>query len=97
MILPLPVALPAAESDVRFIDLSEYDDIFDDISSAFPYIPRPGIGCGMMPTDAMANGALMVHEVGNFIASFVPTIDDFSRLNEKFVIPKEIPFEISQA
>lgn len=89
MILPLPVALPAAEDDVRFIDLSEYDDIFEDLSSAFPYVPPRQLGCAMLPTAAVANDALLVHKVGNFIASFVPTMDDFSRLDEQFVIPTE--------
>jgi hypothetical protein len=32
---------------------------------------------------------LKVHEVGNFVASFVPSQSDFDRLDPQFVIPKE--------
>src|SRR5690606_16069404 len=32
---------------------------------------------------------LAVHEVGDFVASFVPTLADFRRLDPQFVIPQE--------
>lgn len=86
MILPIPVALPAREDSVKFINLEEYRNFFDDLDSAFPYI-------GDRPKSAMYNPAsgrpLELQEVGDFVASFVPTLKDFSRLDPQFVIPKE--------
>ena len=90
MILPLPVATPAREDSVRFIDMSDYDDFFKDLSKAFPYIQPKGLLLSARVDSARAPAAnLVVHEVGNFIASFVPTVDDFDRLDPQFVIPKQ--------
>ena len=89
MILPLPVETPAQEDSVRFIDLSGYEEFFGDLAKAFPYIPNRSIGCAMMPTDSMSKSALEIHQVGNFVASFVPTVDDFDRLDKQFMIHKE--------
>ncbi len=38
---------------------------------------------------ATSLGALSVQQVGDYIASFVPTMADFSRLDPQFLIPKE--------
>ena len=92
MILPVPVKQPSQENSLRFIDLSKYEKFFDDLASAFPRQPKFTLGCAATPTSASRGGidsALLVHEVGDFIASFVPAIDDFDRLDEQFVIPKE--------
>ena len=90
MILPLPVSLPAKETSIRFIDLSDYEDFFQDLARGFPYIPGRQIGCSILPqTDSAFGEKLEVHEVGKFIASFVPTIADFSRIDEQFVIPAQ--------
>ena len=88
MILPIPVQVPTVESSVKFIDLSNYEMFFPDMAKAFPFIPQRGIGCGIDAVSA-AKGNIEVHEVGNFVASFVPTIDDFARLDPRFSIPKE--------
>ena len=55
MILPLPVALPAGERSIRFIDLSGYDNFFEDLSRAFPYIPKQSLGCS---TQTLSKGAV---------------------------------------
>ena len=85
MILPLPTALPALEDSVRFIALDGYRDFFVDLAGAFPSVA--GIGCGVSPS-INTSIDLQVHEVGDFIASFVPSIDDFARLDPQFAIPK---------
>jgi len=88
IILPLPVATGASEEDVSFIDLSHYDDFFVHLAKAFPYIPRRGFGCSAGPDGSVdVAAALPVHSVGNFIASFVPTVEDFDRLDPQFSIP----------
>lgn len=90
MILPLPVATPAREDSLRFISLKDYESFFHHLDEAFPEITPPS----RFQTDSLlaAAGAiepqLAVHEVGDFVASFVPTMNDFARLDQRFVIPK---------
>ena len=90
MILPLPVAKPAQEDSLRFISLKKYDSFFDDLDDAFPTIRPPArfrVDSARDAPSAIASN-LAVHEVGDFVASFVPTMNDFSRLDQRFVIPK---------
>src|SRR5687768_18569857 len=74
MILPIPVAQPAAEEAVQFVDLHEYPQLFAGLRRAF-HIPRPAT-LGRAPTAAAA--PLKVVQVGGFNASFVPAVRDFS-------------------
>ena len=86
MVLPLPVKASAEESDVHFIDLSGYPDFFADLQRGFP-VPASGssFGCSRSVSARFA-GPLKVLSVGNFEASYVPTMKDFSRLDERFRI-----------
>ncbi len=87
MILPLPVKQSAGEQSVRFVDLSGYDRFFTDLKSGFPALRKTR---SILPAAGIAsNVALQVHKVGRFVASFVPTIDDFARLDPQFTIPRE--------
>jgi hypothetical protein len=87
MILPVPIRRPATGESLRFIDLREYEDFFDDLDDGFPYVqPSFNISCSK-PVDVKSAGALKVFEVGNYIASFVPTMLEFSRLDERFTLP----------
>ena len=90
MILPLPVALPARESAVRFKNLKQYPDFFQVLESAFPPQEEGGFLRSKSAGLAAASAPLEVHEVGDFVASFVPSIADFSRLDQRFVLSKEI-------
>ncbi|HUE73469.1 MAG TPA: hypothetical protein VMP01_21505 [Pirellulaceae bacterium] len=94
MILPVPVRRPAHEDSLRFIDLSHYETFFDDLANGFP-LRREGIGCSAGTTTA-AVAELEVFKVGNYIASFVPTLADFSRLDERFTLPKATWAKIPQ-
>ena len=88
MILPIPVRQPVSETSLRFIDLSEYETFFEDLDNGFPYIPqRNSIGCSAQVDSELKSG-LIVFEVGSYIASFVPSISDFSRLDSRFALPK---------
>lgn len=89
MILPLPVALPAAEDAVQFVDLSAYPDFFDDLEHAFP-AEFQAAGLSRAISAAPAARALKVHDVGDFEASFVPQQADFRRLDPRFVIDPSI-------
>lgn len=89
MVLPLPVPPNPPEDPVRFINLRRYPTFFDDMSRGFP--PR------MMysefrgaPAVSFDPPKLRVHDVGDFEASFVPRIDDFARLDERFRISRDV-------
>lgn len=87
MILPLPAKPNAGESSIRFIDLSSYGNFFDDMERGFPE-PQPRIAApGGRNSGAVDSPMLEVHEVGDFIASFVPQMKDFDRLDPQFAIP----------
>jgi hypothetical protein len=84
MILPLPVRTPAHENDLEFIDLKGYSYFFDDLERCFPQ-PRAAESLLSAHTATSAEIApLAVVPVGNFEASFVPAIKDFSRLDARF-------------
>lgn len=88
MILPLPVAPGTAEDALKFINLEDYADFFDDLRSGFP---RPkALGRAAVASNALESGTLKVEKVGSFEASFVPTAADFDRLDPRFSIRKEI-------
>lgn len=89
MILPLPVA-DQEEDAVEFVSLESYPDFFDDLNKGFPQLASKfGFGGGALLDSTKEDSKLKVHEVGNFVASFVPSLNDFDRLDEKFVIPKQ--------
>jgi hypothetical protein len=87
MVLPLPVPPGSAEDAVSFINLQGYPGFFDDMRSGFPPIMIQSRGGGPMSKSAPR---LRVHDVGDFEASFVPQIDDFGRLDERFRIAPEV-------
>ena len=81
MILPIPVAQPAREDALKFVDLSGYPHLFRSFEAGFP---RPAARASV---DSLSGGGaepLEVVEVGSFVASFVPTVADFGRLDERF-------------
>ena len=89
MILPLPVKQPSNDNSLNFIDLKDYDALFDELADGFPFHSPPSIGCSA-PYDPASRPDLEVFEVGNYIASFVPSMADFDRLDSKFTLPTEI-------
>ena len=95
MILPLPVKTPAGEKDVQFIDLKDYPEFFSDILSGFP-MTSESFTLGSRSTKSVAAAKLEVVEVGDFEASFVPTVNDFSRLDERFRLPNGVWKDLPQ-
>src|SRR5262245_26408336 len=80
MVLPLPVKPGSGEKTIRFIDLKEYPDFFADLRKGFP---EPVTRAGGAKSRSFGGGPeakLEVVNVGNFEASFVPTVADFARL-----------------
>jgi hypothetical protein len=77
MILPLPVPPKSKDDAIRFISLKDYPDLFDDLAHA---CRKPGPIVAAIP--------LEVKTVGDFEASFVPSVKDFGRLDERFRLPE---------
>ena len=86
MVLPLPVDRSRGEQAVRFINLEGYPEFFDDLGKGFP-MPLPP--SALSPRSEIASRALPVQQVGSYEASFVPTMDDFERLDKRFRLPKQ--------
>jgi hypothetical protein len=90
MILPLPVPARSPEDALRFISLEGYDDFFDDLNAAFPVTQLLEFSAGPAVAPAAAPQSLVVHEVGDFEASFVPELADFARVDARFVLSPEV-------
>lgn len=90
MILPLPTPPRSPEDAVRFVNLQKYPEFFADLKKGFPEPPPPRAAKGGPPTLGGAGGALAVVEVGDFEASFVPTVGDFARLDARFRLPNDV-------
>lgn len=97
MILPIPTADHVTEkSGFQFIDLSGYSQIFDDLADGFPYVrPMVQICCSSGPLND-SKSMLEVHEVGSYIASFVPDLSSFDRLDPQFVLPESTWAKVPQ-
>ncbi len=91
IILPLPVALPAGGKSLRFVSLKGYGDFFKDLSKGFPLaLPESPVQSRSLGANKAERASkLIVHEVGDSIASFVPTLADFDRLDRQFRVPRE--------
>ena len=88
MVLPIPVPPGSPEDAVRFIDMSSAPKFFDDLDLLFPEPKHQGFGTLRSAAPAHApQPRLVVHEVGDFEASFVPTLPDFARLDPRFRLP----------
>jgi hypothetical protein len=91
MILPVPVKQGAADDAVKFINMENYPTFFEDLARLFPSgKQKPFKGGGGGGAGGGEAPPLEVHSVGQFSASFVPTIQDFDRLDEQFRIDKSI-------
>lgn len=90
MILPLPVALPAGERSVRWKSLKDQPAFFDRLEAGFPAPPSPEARRSKGAFAAASAAPLEVHEVGDFIASFVPSVGDFDRVDPRFAIRKDV-------
>ena len=86
MVLPLPVKIGAGEKAVTFIDLKGYPDFFDDLNNGFPVVMSLSEHTKGEHIPADESAALEIVQVGNFEASFVPTMKDFARLDKRFRI-----------
>ncbi|MBK7824929.1 hypothetical protein [Nannocystis sp.] len=91
MILPLPVPAGSPEDAAGFVDLSQYPTLFTDLVACMAG-GRPIHDPEYDLKNLFADDAppLKVHKVGSFVASYVPTLADFSRLDRCFRLPQAI-------
>jgi hypothetical protein len=83
MVLPLPVPPSPPEDAIEFVDLKGYANLFGDFEKAFP-VAVAGAFSQSLSRGAPVQRALVVHDVGDFVASFVPSRKDFGRLDARF-------------
>lgn len=88
MILPIPTPKGSPDDAVKFINLEKYPAFFDDLREGFPK-PRAkkDDSRGPDPKAPRPLPELPVVEVGSFVASFVPAMKDFARLDARFRLP----------
>lgn len=87
MILPLPVAARPADDAVAFINLQGEEAFFDQLASAFPALGPQAAYLSFGAPRQRSAPKLVVFDVGQYEASFVPTAADFSRLDQRFRLP----------
>lgn len=88
MVLPLPVPANGSDDAVEFVNLEGYADLFTDLKKAFP--DRRILPLGRSGGGPPAKAKLVVHEVGAFVASYVPHSRDFARLDPRYRLPPNI-------
>lgn len=84
MVLPLPVAPKSGEQALAFHNLEKYPQLFDDMNAGFA---RGDFLASESFASAGSAPRLEVQRVGAFEASFVPSVGDFGRLDERFRMP----------
>lgn len=90
MVLPIPVKKKSDEKAVRFVDLKGYPNFFGDMDSGFPKPITRSDSMNNLSAVPESAHLLKVVQVGNFEASFVPTVKDFSRLDARFQMPPDL-------
>ncbi len=85
MVLPLPVTAGSGDDAVRFIDLQTAPEFFSRLEALFAPPPSRSMSNAAFSPD---RAFLKVHAVGDFVASFVPSLADFSRLDARFRMPE---------
>lgn len=86
MVLPLPVAPGSGEHAVTFVDLSAEPQMFVQLAQLFEFM-QPAARKGGFSFPSRSAPTLVVHRVGSFVASYVPTRADFARLDPRFRLP----------
>ena len=94
IILPIPCALNTPEDGIEFIDFKKHDKFFMHLYELFEDSGERSRGVG--PKSISLNMPLTIHVVGDFEASFVPTLADFDRVDERFKLQPEIWQQLPQ-
>jgi len=89
MVLPLPVPPSPGDDAVQFIDLSGYASFFRDLDLLYSTMLSLDGAFGA-PEQEDLSSTLVVHDVGDFEASFVPRLADFGRLDRRFRVSERV-------
>jgi hypothetical protein len=89
MVLPIPVA-ERAEDALSFVDISVYPTLFADLDALFPLLDYMDESEDLAAPQGATRTPLVVHSVGSFEASYVPSLADFDRLDARFRIPDKV-------
>ena len=87
MVLPLPVAR-VADDALAFVDLSRCPKLFDQLDALWPQPQAFELSRSLGPAHGAMPQKLVVHDVGSFEASYVPSLSDMGRLDERFRVPE---------
>ncbi|MFO0939334.1 MAG: hypothetical protein U0930_01065 [Pirellulales bacterium] len=90
MILPIPTVKNASEDSVKFFNFEAYPNFFQDLARSFPMLSPPPMASRADSKLVPNEKPLQVHKVGNFVASVVPSVDDFRRLDPLFSIAPDV-------
>jgi hypothetical protein len=88
MILPVPVLKGSGDDALAFVDLGGYDHFFKDLARCFPRRRSIGLGRAYGVAGTPPARRLRVREVGDYEASYVPSVADFHRLDPRFRLPE---------
>ena len=88
LVLPLPVAPGSGEDAVRFVDLAAEPRMFAELRELFEPPRMAARKTGGLALPSVSRPRLIVHAVGSFVASYVPTVADFDRLDPQFRLPR---------
>lgn len=94
MVLPLPVS-KVAEDAIEFLDLSAIPLLFEQLHACFAEPVSRGELLDLEEVAAMPQ-ALVVHSVGSFEASWVPTLADMTRLDARFRLADDVWGDLPQ-
>lgn len=90
MILPLPVGSHDEDETIHFMALDSYPNFFDDMLTGFPELMPELSRSFSGERGRSASKPLKVYEVGDYNASFIPSLEDFDRLDSKFKLSKQV-------
>lgn len=89
MLLPVPVQPGLGDAALEFTSLEGHASFFDDLAGLF-LSSMPAQPKRRAPLRLSLRPRLVVHTVGAFEASYVPTVGDFDRLDPRFRLPEAV-------
>jgi len=88
MVLPVPIAPGRGDAAMSFVNLDDAPHMFQELALLFE---DPTEQSRSFEDEAELHELeLEVHEVGSFVASYVPTRADFRRLDRRFRVPEVV-------
>lgn len=88
MVLPVPTLIGSGDEALKFIDLSGCPNFFKELDMLFP--SAAARSAMMSFSVGKSVSPLVVHDVGDYEASYVPSMNEFRRLDERFRLDDKI-------